>query len=343
MTNPTDRNGPVAIQAGHVLSIFDRGFLLLAAMFAMSGWFVTISRIMSDTHPIWDLASHLSWHTWVAINFVLLVSTFSMRVCLGEKRIRWWHRFIMALPPWFYLTWVTTPWAVFPLATNDSDSKGLKILSWNIWVNNNTPEQVLKVVQGYDADVLVLIEVGPDQAVVLKQLESVYPFSYWIPAYSSRGMAVLSRVDGTRFRSIDLADEGMPAIEATIPETEAHTSHCVMAVHTRSPDLHQRTLDRNKQLHALAEWATLQTNTGIIIGDLNITPWSPPFSRLLKRGDLEDTRSYRGHFATWPTDLGYLAIPIDHALVSKNTSVLYRGVGPLAPDSDHRPIILIVK
>ena len=343
MTNPPDRNLPSAVEASPILSIVDRGLLLMAAIFAMLGWCVTTSRIMSDTHPIWDLASHLSWHTWIATSFVVMAAVFSMRVCKGEKRIRWWHRFVMALPPWFYLTWVTTPWAVLPLATNDSDVKGLKILSWNIWVMNQMPEEVLKVVQDFDADVVVLIEVGLEQALVLKQLESNYPFSYWIPDSSSRGIAVLSRVAGTRFESIDLANEGMPAIEVTIPETDAHASYRLMAVHTRSPDLHQRTLDRNKQLHALAEWATLQTNAAIIIGDLNITPWSPPFSRLLERGDLKDTRSYRGYFPSWPTDLGFLAIPIDHALVSQNTSVLYRAVGTLAPDSDHRPIMLMVK
>lgn len=343
MTNPTDRSLPSAVGAGQILSIVDRGMLLMAAMLAMLGWCVMASRIMSDTHPIWDLASHLSWHTWIATSFVLMAAVFSMRVSKGEKLMRWWHRFIMALPPWLYLTWVTTPWAMLPLATNDSDVKGLKILSWNIWVMNQTPEEVVKVAQDYDADVVVLIEVGSEQASVLKQLESIYPFSYWIPDSSSRGIAVLSRVAGTRFGAIDLANEGMPAIEVTIPETDAHASYRLMAVHTRSPDLHQRTLDRNKQLHALAEWATLQTNAAIIIGDLNITPWSPPFSRLLERGDLKDTRNYRGHFASWPKDLGFLAIPIDHAIVSKNTSVLYRGVGPLAPDSDHRPIILTVK
>ena len=218
-----------------ILSFFDRGFLLIAAMIAILGWFVMSSRIMSDVHPIWDLASHLSWHTWVANSIVLLLACFSLRVCHGEKLVRWWHRFIMALPPWLYLTWVTTPWAVLPLATNDSDAKGLKILSWNIWVMNQTPEEVLKLVQDYDADVVVLIEVGQEQEVVLKRLESTYSFSFWLPDNSSRGIAVLSRVEGTQFRSIDLADEGMPAIEANIPETGAHASHRVMAVHTRSP------------------------------------------------------------------------------------------------------------
>ena len=324
-------------------SIFDRGLLLLAAMLAMSGWIVMISRILSDEHPIWDLASHFSWHVWVALSIVLTMACFSIRVCLGEKRLRWWHRLIMVLPPWLYLTWVTTPWAMLPLAPNHPDAKGLKILSWNIWVMNSSPEQVLKLVQDSDADIVALIEVGLEQAIVLKQLESHYPHCHWMPDHSSRGIAVLSRVEGTRFNSINLAEQGMPAIEAAVPATGAHSSFRIMAVHTRSPDLHQRTLDRNEQLQSLSTWAALPGKPGIIVGDLNITPWSPPFSRMLAQGNLEDSRRYRGNFASWPTDLGPLAIPIDHALVTKNTSVLYRSVGQLAPDSDHRPIMIIVK
>ncbi len=343
MQVPSEIHESSDLRFGQVFSLFDRGMLLLAAMLAMSGWVVMTSRILSDTHPIWDLASHFSWHTWVALSVVLTTACFSIRVCFGEKRLRWWHRLIMGLPPWLYLTWVTTPWSVLPLASNYPDAKGLKILSWNIWVTNSLPEQVLKLVQDSQADVVALIEVGPEQAIVLKQLELKYPYCHWIPDHSSRGIALLSRVEGTHFRSFDLAGQGMPAIEADVPATEIHSSFRVMAVHTRSPDLHQRTLDRNEQLRGLSEWAALPGKPRIIVGDLNITPWSPPFSRMLRQGKLEDSRSYRGNFASWPTDLWHLAIPIDHALVTKNTTVLYRSVGASAPDSDHRPIMIIVK
>lgn len=57
MTNPPDRNLPSAGGFGQILSIVDRGLLLMAAMFAMLGWCVMASRIMSDTHPIWDLVT----------------------------------------------------------------------------------------------------------------------------------------------------------------------------------------------------------------------------------------------------------------------------------------------
>ena len=343
MRNTKPHDEKTALFTASNLSVFDRGFLLVATMLAMLGWFVMACRILSDSYPILDLASHLSWHTWVALSVVGLVATCSSRVCVGEKRLRWLHRLVMVIPPWFYLTWVTTPWTMLPLAANDPEAKGLKVLSWNMWILSRSPNEALKLLRECDADVIAIIELGHDQALVLKQLEEVYPYCLWMPDAMSRGIAVLSRIEGTRFTSIDLAYEGMPAIEADVPATVSHSSYRIMAVHTRSPDLHQRTLDRNKQLNGLAEWAALPAKACMIIGDLNITPWAPPFSRLLQKGNLEDTRNYRGNFASWPTDLGPFAIPIDHALVSRNSQILYRGVGLSAPDSDHRPIVVVLK
>lgn len=325
------------------LSLFHRGLLLLAAMLAMFGWLVMTSRILSDVHPIWDLASHVSWHTWLALSVVLLAASFSLRTSNVEKRLRWWHRFIMAAPPWLYLTWVCSPWTVLPIAANDAHAKGLKIMSWNIWLMNKTPDQVVKLIEESKADVVVMVEVGVKQITVYKQLEQTYPYCHWIPERSSRGIAVLSRIEGTQFRVIDLADQGMPAIEAEIPETSDHSSFHVIGVHTLSPGLRKRTLVRNRQLQGLSEWASALKTKGVIIGDLNITPWSPPFSRMLQQGNLVDSRCYRGNYASWPTDLGVLGIPIDHALVTKDATVLHRHVGPLAPDSDHRPITVIVQ
>jgi endonuclease/exonuclease/phosphatase (EEP) superfamily protein YafD len=208
---------------------------------------------------------------------------------------------------------------------------------------NDMPEEVLSIIRSSDADVVAIIELSHHNAERFKSLETQYPYSYWLPDPSGRGMAVLSRVPGTTFMTHDLAKQGMPAIEAVIPETDSHGSYRMMAVHTRSPDLHQRTLDRNLQLQALAEWSRQLSGSGIVIGDLNITPWSPPFARLIANGNLVDSRLYRGHFASWPADLRHFGIPIDHVLVTRGTSVLYRAIGANAPDSDHRPITVVVE
>ena len=330
-------------EPNYIASLPKRGLYLVAATGAMVAWIVMVGRILSDEHPIFDLASHLSWHTWVALSALLIVSCLGMSIHRDEHRLHWWHRCIMGLPPWVYFTWVTQPWTVLPIAINDVEAKGLKIMAWNVWVSNRTPDQVLNLIRENNADVVAIIELGHEQAKVLQQLNNEYPNRLWLPDASSRGIAMLSRIPETQFREIDLGDQGMPAIEADIPAGQNHKGFRVLAVHTRSPDLHSRTLDRNQQLMGLSHWAKSSSKQGVIVGDLNITPWSPPFARLLSEGNVEDSRNYRGHFASWPTILGHFAIPIDHALVTRGSQVLFRSVGTTATDSDHRPITIIVK
>ena len=77
----------------------------------------------------------------------------------------------------------------------------------------------------------------------------------------------------------------------------------------------------------------------IVIGDLNLTPWSPRFRALLDDGGLGDSRVGFGHHATWPVWFPLLLIPIDHVLADPEIKVYRREVGP-AVGSDHYPVLV---
>ncbi len=51
-----------------------------------------------------------------------------------------------------------------------------------------------------------------------------------------------------------------------------------------------------------------------MIGDLNLTPFSPFFKELLERSGLADARKPLGLHVTWPTMSLPVWIPIDHCL-----------------------------
>lgn len=326
-----------------LFSFFERGTLLLAAMLGAFGWVMMTCRFFSDSSPLLDMASHTSWHVWLATSLVTAVSCVAFRSSTGEVRRRWWHRCLLATPPCLYFTWVTTPWVALPLADNDPSAAGLKIYSWNTWYLNQNTDEILDQVRSSDADVIALIELSNSQYDALQSLNDDYPFHLAHPEGSARGIGIWSRVPGTKLRAFDLADQGMMAIEADVPTSTVHNAYRVLAVHTRSPDFHQRTLDRNKQLVALGEWSKQSDTPSVIVGDLNITPWSPPFTRLLTAGRLSDSRHYRGHFGSWPSPLGSLSIPIDHALTTRGTQVVFRSVGDESGNSDHRPITVVVR
>jgi endonuclease/exonuclease/phosphatase family metal-dependent hydrolase len=145
----------------------------------------------------------------------------------------------------------------------------------------------------------------------------------------------------------------MPAIELNIKraskEDGAKRDLSILGVHTFSPQLDDgtRILKRNQQLDGIAQWAieraSEKTSGSIVIGDFNITPWSPPFWKLLKDGRLSDSSWYRGYFPSWPAGLSMGAIQIDHALVSENVKILERRVLPDTGLSDHRPIVISIE
>jgi hypothetical protein len=76
----------------------------------------------------------------------------------------------------------------------------------------------------------------------------------------------------------------------------------------------------------------------VVVGDLNITPWSHAF-RSLERAGLRNSQRGFGLQATWPAGYGPFMVPIDHALHSRDLTVTHREVGP-AHGSSHRSVLV---
>ena len=77
----------------------------------------------------------------------------------------------------------------------------------------------------------------------------------------------------------------------------------------------------------------------VLLGDLNITPWSPYFKDFIQVTGLQESRKGLGLYPTWPTWLPPLRIPIDHSLISIGITVQAFSLGHDI-GSDHFPVIL---
>jgi endonuclease/exonuclease/phosphatase (EEP) superfamily protein YafD len=325
------------------------GFLC-SVIVASPAWAALYAHRQWSDNSIFEMITHCVWHInatlWVYIAIRALV--------------RWltntptpWHwkllNTLVLLPPPLYLSSVTSPWTALRLyklplhklsttthpSTNPQER--LSIFSWNIFLGNQSTDELLQTIEDAQADIVVLIELTPEHTQNLRPLRNSYPHSYWFPRTNTRGLAVLTKFPQATFEVLNLADEGYPAIAAHIPSLLApNESTHLLALHTASPNLDSRFLSRDKQLKAAGTWANNQPGDVVIIGDLNITPWSPPFLKLLESASLKDSRNFRGYFATWPTGLGILGIPIDHALLSSRWNVIDRQVGFPSLASDHQ-------
>ena len=95
---------------------------------------------------------------------------------------------------------------------------------------------------------------------------------------------------------------------------------------------------RNAALGAAAGIARDSDLPVILLGDLNLTPDSPDFARLLDESTLRDVMGGRRWRPTWQAGFWPLALRIDHVLVSPEVCVEAVEVGP-SIGSDHRPVI----
>jgi endonuclease/exonuclease/phosphatase (EEP) superfamily protein YafD len=302
-----------------------------------------VASIFSSWHPVLDLFCHTSWHCFFGLTAIGTVIVLG-KVLSTSMAGRWMVRLWLCAVPWTYFLVVVQPWTTLPFVQNDPSAIGLKIYSWNFLISNNDLEDVVRRVREQNADVVALLEIGEHQVDALKQLAKDYAFHVWIPD-GAAGVAVLSKVPNTTFEILDLGGAGMPAVEVNLPANDLSKAMRLLAVHTRSPRLHpMRTKLRDRQLIAIGEWAAAKDGTSYaVVGDLNITPWSRPFSQLLQSGKLRDSRWYRGYCGSWPAPLRFFGIPIDHFLAGDQCEVLYRDVDPYFGLSDHRPIVAIVK
>jgi endonuclease/exonuclease/phosphatase (EEP) superfamily protein YafD len=144
-------------------------------------------------------------------------------------------------------------------------------------------------------------------------------------------------------RVLALGSRGKPTIVATICPTQTSDAAApcalVIGLHTDRPQGAAEAAARNSQLADLAGFIAGQPERHVIVmGDFNLTPWSPYFQRLLDAAGLRDSAIGRGVAPTWFSRLLPFGLPIDQVLLGPDVTVVDRHVGADV-GSDHLPVI----
>lgn len=241
----------------------------------------------------------------------------------------------------------------------------LRVLQLNVGFRTKSVDRIAAYLAASDADLVALEEVSTAAWRRLERLLAPrYAYRFAFPLDTAAGMALLSRVPFSEPTIEYLADPGLPSIATEIrlprhyPVTEIRPgeeagrdvsdvdAHRIVEVgvlitHPFSPTTRYGWSLRNEQLRAVARYRTKLPDRAIVVGDLNVTSWSPVFVELLEETGLRDTRRGFGIQPTWPAlGVANLAlVPIDHVLVSPHFEVVSRKVGPYV-GSDHLPVIV---
>jgi endonuclease/exonuclease/phosphatase (EEP) superfamily protein YafD len=150
-------------------------------------------------------------------------------------------------------------------------------------------------------------------------------------------IALYSRLPLSRAKIVYIGAAGVPSVIAEVEVAGERAT--VISTHPLPPAGSSYSRWRNDQLEKIPEFVGNATSPVLLLGDLNVTPWSHHFRRLLKRTGLRDASQGRGVQPTWPTHNRLLRIPIDHCLHSPEIVVVQKEIGPHV-GSDHFPVIV---
>lgn len=226
-----------------------------------------------------------------------------------------------------------------PVVADGSPERAqVRVLLSNVRTSNERYDRLLAVVGERKPDLVALLEVDQSWLDAIRGLEKDYPHRVVEPRRDNFGIALYSRVPFDDAKVVYFQSE-VPSVVARVRiDGEALA---VIATHPVPPMRSHRFVQRNTQLRAVAERVrSLRDEDAelrvLVVGDLNISPWSPIFAAFVERSELSPVPSE----GTWPTRLpGFARLSIDHCLHDASMSLLEHVVGPKM-GSDHLPLFV---
>lgn len=287
---------------------------------------LTVAGYFGHLHRHLEMASHL--RVLYAIAFLPCLS-----LLFAMKR---WKSFAVA-SVFFIINAIPIVELYIPPASTARGpaQREISVMQVNTWgVRNPHYDKVLKAIKDNSPDLVGVSEITRTWDQKLRDGLSDYPYRVIEQRYG--GVAVFSKyplIDGKV-----LFTEGAvrrPRITATMQLPEGDVS--IIFAHTVVPNKHYPM--RNREMSTLASEAREAKNPVIVFGDLNCSPFSYYFGRLMRDGKLQDTERGFGLQPTWTTHTYLPWVTIDHCLTSSDFVTLQRKTGPKV-GSDHLPVLV---
>ena len=316
---PTSQPSPLPTLARRGLVLLSIGIVLAAGAGTLAGFAARHDwRLELACHfrvqYLWALVAAFGVLAWTRHGFLALVA-----VALAVTNL------VLVVPLYFG-----------PVSRADAGRR-LRAMSFNVSYLNDDYGATIELILREQPDFVLLVEVTPEWAKALEFIEPDYRYRRVEAKEDGGGLAFYSRHEITDAAVVHPIDLGATLrVVLAVPGGPL----TVLAAHPHSPKSATDFASRNRQLEQVGQLARAINGPVILLGDLNMTSWSPYFQDLLKASNLRDSRRGFGVEASWPWLRGAIfRIPIDHCLVSSQVTVLNHWIGP-AVGSDHRPVFV---
>jgi len=295
-----------------------RALAVVALLLSIAAWLGTVGYYL-------ELTSHFRLH-------YLLLALLCAVIFVWSGRWKWVAISLLAAGlniPALLPDYLSAP-------AGAADAKvSLRIVMANVNSENSDYTDFITWTGKQKPDLIIVHEATPEWAKVLAPLEKFYPYRITLQRRDPFGILVFSKLPFEKQQVLGFGKGQHPSLFLRMKKNGHELG--IVTTHTEPPIDSELFAQRNRELDDAAEVVARIKGARILIGDLNVTQWSPYFTAMKERAGLRDGRTGFGILPTWPTMLPGLMIPIDHILVSQEVTVRELSVGDDI-GSDHLPL-----
>lgn len=232
----------------------------------------------------------------------------------------------------------------FPKSQMETDD-AIRLVSFNFYPQNQQIEAATNWLLEQDADLIFLQDIPQP----LPALEAAYPYHEYNP--SDAGLVVFSRfpiLTSNEFQLVDASYQQRLILDIEGQSIIFYNLHLLMPLNEREEDFLLLRYDesrRNQQIAELIASATAETLPLMLVGDFNMSEWSPVYQSLASHYQDAFRQVSWGLGASWPAgeseELPNFLPPLtrlDYLWLSPELEALSLSTG-IALGSDHLPLI----
>ncbi|MDX1544036.1 MAG: endonuclease/exonuclease/phosphatase family protein [Christiangramia sp.] len=216
----------------------------------------------------------------------------------------------------------------------------ISVLVSNVLTPNKRSDKLISLVKERQPDILLTLETDKRWEEELSVFEDEYKYTVKIPQDNLYGMHLYSKLKLEDVKVLNIVQENIPSIHAyvVLRSGKKVKLHCLHPM-PPSPTESETSTNRDAELLMLGRDVDADTQTTLVIGDLNDVAWSRTTKLFLKMSGMMDPRIGRGFFNTFHANYFLLRWPLDHVFHTKDFTLIEiareRNIG-----SDHFPMYI---
>ena len=326
-----DRSPAVRAESSETSSL--RAIALWAACGTLAAALLSLLGLAGSSSWLADLFSHFRPQYAAALAVTLALHVWQRQLWLGGLAAGLLAANLASIAPVYAV----------PPASSGAEAEELTILQFNVLQHNERRREAVAYLEACGADLVLLQEIDHAWAEELARGLAAYEPVLVEARSTNFGIGLYLRrrsgIEVERARLVRIDDEGWrhPAIEAELRHGDRELA--LLGVHAHPPINATVARIHGIEIERIAQWSRARDGAHLVLGDLNMTPWSSRYRQLMGSSPLRSARDGFGIVASWRPLSGLSGgLPLDHILHDAAFSTTAFERGP-SLGSDHQPIL----